>query len=222
MVTSVTDTTSTTTSSSTSSSSTSSLGDYDTFIQLLTTQLQYQDPLDPTDTSEFTSQLVQYSSLEQQMNTNDKLDELISSLNTLSLGSGVGYIGMTVEAEGNELTVEEDGTVDASWVYSLDEEASSVTLTVTDEDGTVVATQSGETASGAHAFTWDGTGSDGTQYTSGDYTLTVTAVDSSGKTLSATTTAIGKVSGVDTSTGSIVLSCGDITVDSSAITGVTS
>lgn len=220
MVTSVTDTTSTTTSSSTSSSSTSSLGDYDTFIQLLTTQLQYQDPLDPTDTSEFTSQLVQYSSLEQQMNTNDKLDELISSLNTLSLGSGVGYIGMTVEAEGNELTVEEDGTVDASWVYSLDEEASSVTLTVTDEDGNTVYETSGDTAEGRNTFTWDGTDSDGDAVDAGSYTLTVTATDSDGNEISSTTYVSGTVTGVVSSDDSTILELGDMGITTDAVTRV--
>ena len=211
-------TTSTTTTSSSSTSSSVTTA-YNTFLTLLTTQLTHQDPTNPTDASTFTSQLIGLAQIEQMESMNTQLTTLVDSVSSLMTTSGLGYLGKTV-GWSDDTAPMQDGAV--SWNYSLPSDATSVTLTVTDEDGTVVATQSGETASGAHAFTWDGTGSDGTQYTSGDYTLTVTAVDSSGKTLSATTTAIGKVSGVDTSTGSIVLSCGDITVDSSAITGVTS
>ena len=52
--------------------------DMDTFLTLLTTQLQYQDPLDPMDASEYTNQLVQYSNVEQAIQTNSKLDNLLN------------------------------------------------------------------------------------------------------------------------------------------------
>ena len=212
-ITSTTDTTTTTSSSTTSGLS----ADYDMFIQLLVAQLQYQDPLDPTDATEFTNQLVQYSNLEQQIATNDKLDEVLSSLDTFGLSSGVGYMGHTVEAQGDTISVQDDGTVDADWVYTLDSDASDVALTVTDEDGNVVWEGTGTTTSGRNTFTWDGTDSDGNQVEGGAYTLSVTATDSSGDTVEATTYVSGKVTGVTSSDGTTILELGDMGITLDAI-----
>lgn len=218
MVSSVTSATTATTSTSSTSTSTSALSNYDTFISLLCAQLQYQDPLDPADTSEFTSQLVQYSNLEQQMSTNDKLDEVINTLSSLSLSNGTGYLGHTVEAEGDEISVEDDGTVDAGWVYDLDDTAASVTLTVTDSDGNVVWSGEGETASGRHSFEWDGTDSDGNTVDGGAYTLTVSAADSSGDTVDSTTYVSGTVTAVSSVDDTAVVEMGDMAIALSAIT----
>lgn len=218
MVSSVTSATTSTTSSSSTSTSTSALSNYDTFISLLCAQLQYQDPLDPADTSEFTSQLVQYANLEQQMSTNDKLDEVINSLSSLSLSNGTGYLGRTVEAEGDEISVEDDGTVDAGWVYELDDTAASVTLTVTDSDGNVVWSGEGETASGRHSFEWDGTDSDGNTVAGGAYTLTVSATDSSGDTVDSTTYVSGTVTAVSSLDDTAVVEMGDMAIALTAIT----
>jgi flagellar basal-body rod modification protein FlgD len=204
-------TTSATTSSSSSSSSTSTADTaYNTFLSLLTTQLQNQDPLDPTDPDEFTSELIQLSGVEQQIDTNDQLSDLVSSVNALTLSSGVGYIGKSVEYSGSDATLSSGA---ADWTYTLDDTADSVTLSVTDSDGKTVYSTSGDTASGEHSFTWDGTGSDGTQYTSGDYTLTVRAVDADGNTIDSSTTAFAKVTGVDSSSGSVELRTGSTTID---------
>ncbi|MCA1908504.1 MAG: flagellar hook assembly protein FlgD [Magnetospirillum sp.] len=216
MTSAITSTTETTT--STSSSTTSGLSaDYDMFIQLLVAQLQYQDPLDPTDATEFTNQLVQYSNLEQQIATNDKLDEVLSSLDTFGLSSGVGYMGHTVEAQGDTISVQDDGTVDAEWIYSLDEAAEEVTLTVTDEDGNVVWEGTGTTNEGRNTFTWDGTDSDGNVVEGGAYTLTVTATDSSGESIDSTTFVSGKVTGVSSVDGTTVLELGDMGITLDAV-----
>lgn len=216
MVSTITSTTSTNTSSSTSSSGLSA--DYDMFIQLLVAQLKNQDPLDPTDATEFTSQLVEYSNLEQQMATNDKLDDVLSSISSLSLGTGVGYMGHTVEAQGDEISVQDDGTVDASWVYSLGSAASDVTLTISDEDGNVVWEGSGDTASGRNTFTWDGKDSDGNTVDGGAYTLAVKAADASGTSISSTTYVSGKVTGVSSVDGTTVLELGEMGITLDAIT----
>ena len=218
MVTSVTSSTSATTYSSSGTSSTTSLSDYDTFIQLLCAQLQYQDPLDPADATEFTSQLVQYSNLEQQMSTNDKLDEVINTLSTLSLANGTGYLGRTVEAEGNEISVQDDGTVDAGWVYALDGDAASVTLSIADENGNVVWTGAGETASGRHSLDWDGTDADGEPVNAGGYTLTVTATDRSGSRVDSSTYVSGTVTGVSSLGDAAAVELGDMAIALSAIT----
>lgn len=216
MTSAITSTTETTT--STSSTTTSGLSDnYDMFIQLLVAQLKYQDPLDPTDTTEFTNQLVQYSNLEQQIATNDKLDEVLSSLATFGLASGVSYMGHTVEAQGDTISVQDDGTVDADWVYYLDSGAKSVTLSVADEDGNVVWEGTGTTTSGRNTFTWDGTDSSGNVVDGGAYTLTVTATDSSGNAVNSTTYVSGKVTGVTSADGTTILELGDMGVTLDAV-----
>jgi len=220
MVTSITSASTTTTSSSTSTSTLSA--DYDMFIQLLCAQLENQDPLDPTDATEFTNQLVQYANLEQQMATNDKLDEVLSSIDLMSMSSGVGYMGHTVEAEGDTISVQDDGTVDAAWVYSLDSAATDVTLTVTDEDGNVVWEGSGDAAKGRNDFTWDGKDSDGNTVEGGAYTLTVEATDADGAAIGSTTYVSGKVTGVTSSDGTTILELGEMGITLDAITRLAS
>ena len=87
----------------TSETARKSLSDnFDQFLLLLTTQLQNQDPTDPLDTNEFTSQLVQFSSVEQAVKTNTNLEKMLSLLQTSQLDTAVGYIGKAVEAKGNK------------------------------------------------------------------------------------------------------------------------
>lgn len=199
-------TTSSTTSSSTSSSSTTSSTAYDTFLTLLTTELQNQNPLDPTDSTEFVSQLTSLAQVEQLENLNTSMTSLVSGMTSLNASTGIGYLGTTVEVDSDSAPLQ-DGQ--AQWAYTLDEAASDVTLTVTDSDGNTVYTASGDTASGKHSFTWDGTGTSGTTYDSGEYTLSVTATDKNGGTISSSIKALGKVTAVDSSSGSVVLELGD-------------
>ncbi|WP_445682450.1 flagellar hook assembly protein FlgD [Radicibacter daui] len=206
-----------TTSSSSSSSSSSATDAYNTFLTLLTTELQNQNPVDPTDTTAFTNQLIALAGVEQQLITNSSLSTITDSLSSLTASNGVGYIGKTVTLEG-DTTALQDGS--ANWSYDLDSTASDVTLTISDSDGNVVWTGSGDTSSGSHDLSWDGTGSDGTEYTSGDYTLTVSATDASGNDVDSTTYIKGKVTGVDSSSGTTELLIGDISVDMDDVIGI--
>ena len=218
MVSSVTSSTVSTSSTTSTSSSNSLSTSYEMFLTLLTTQLQTQNPLDPVDSTEFTSQLATYAQLEQQISTNEKLDTVLSSIDSLSFSSGVGYLGMTVEADSDTLAVDDGGSVDGAWKYALDSDASDVTLEIVDSDGNVVWSGSGDTASGSHDFTWDGKDSKGNAVGAGQYTLQVTATDSAGKTVDSSISITGTVTAVDSSSGSTVLEIGDTEVDLSDIT----
>lgn len=217
-ISSVSSTTSTTTTSSASSSTSSSLVEnYESFLTLLLKQLEVQDPTNPVDASEYTSQLVQLANLEQQIANGDKLDTMATAVNQMSFGYALGYMGQTVEASG-DTTALQDGS--AKWEYDLDSTAAKTTLTVTDEDGNTVFTTTGDTGSGTHEFTWDGTGSDGTKHTSGNFTLSVSATDSTGTAVTADIRMKGTVTGVDTSSGSTVLTVGGVTVALSDVQSV--
>lgn len=219
MVESTSSTSSTTYTSSTSQTASSTASDnYNMFLQLLCTQLQTQNPLDPTDSTEFVSQLTSYSQLEQAINTNDKLDEVLSAFDSLSISTGVGYIGYNVEADTDTLSLSDDGSVDATWKYSVDDSAASVTLTVVDSDGNTVWTGAGDASSGAHEFAWNGKDSDGNAVAAGDYTLKVAATDADGDDLDASISIKGKVTAVDSSDGTTVLELGDTQVEMSSVT----
>ncbi len=129
---------------------------FDLFLSLLTTQLQNQDPLDPMDTSEMTSQLVQFSSVEQTIATNTNLEQLIALTKSQTSGNAVDYIGKEVEALSTASKIANGGST--SWRYSLANPSSEVTLTVIDSSGAAVYTETMANDAGTFDFTWDGTG----------------------------------------------------------------
>ncbi len=214
-----------TTSSTSSSSGTSSTGsassldgDFSTFLTLLTAQIQNQDPTSPMDTTQWTNQLVQYSSVEQEIKSNTYLSTIASAAGN-NMSSAVNYIGKTVAATTPTATLANGS---ANWTYDLGGAASKVNLTVTDSNGTVVYSGSGDTTSGSHSFSWDGTTSSGKSLTSGDYTLAVTATDASGNNISSTVGVTGTVSSVQTdSSGNLTLQVGNTAVPMSDVTSVT-
>ena len=206
-------------SSSSSTSSTSSLSSQD-FMTLLVSELQNQNPLDPTNTTDFVNQLTSYASYQQQTTLNTNLNSLATSFNSLLTLNATNYIGHTVEAKGDTATLS-NGT--ATFGYSLTSAASDVTLTVKDSSGNTVWTGSGTTTSGKNSFTWDGTNSAGTQLTDGgQYTLSVAATDTSGNSVYGYTTVSGKVTGIDSSSGTTDLTIGSSSVKASDVIAVTS
>lgn len=178
---------------------------FDNFLLLLTTQLQNQDPLDPMDSAKFTEQLVQFSGVEQQINTNDKLDSLIAGQYFNEAAQAVGFIGKIVEAEGDQINLE-DGV--APIAYDLAGEASEVEILLTDSTGRTVRTLDGPTTAGRHDLVWDGTDDLGNPVADGNYTIQVRATDAEDTTVEATTYTIGKVTGVETVDGMLQLMVG--------------
>ena len=195
------------TSSTTTSSSQTLSADMNTFLTLLTTQLQYQDPLDPMDTAEYTNQLVQSSNFEQAIQTNKKLDNLLS-MSIYNLGvQATGYVGKTVQVLGDMMPL--DGGV-AKSTYTLSKNVQECTILVKDADGNVVYTQSGEKAAGAHDFVWDGKNSAGEQMPDGVYQIVVnTSVAQGEAAASVTTTVFGRVTGVASDSNGIYIGLGD-------------
>lgn len=203
---SITTTTSTTSSSTTSSTlaSTASAAalDFDDFLSILTTQMQNQDPLDPMDTTEYTNQLLTYAQVGQQEQTNEYLSGLSTSLTSLGVSVALSYVGSTITYDSDTAPLVDSS---ATWYYDLSEAASSVTLTITDENGDTVWTGTGEVAEGVHTLEWDGTDSDGNVVEDGNYTLSVSATDSSGSDVTVGIAASGKVTAVDSSDGDVTL-----------------
>jgi flagellar basal-body rod modification protein FlgD len=207
------------TSSTASTSATSATQAYNTFLTLLTTQLKNQDPLNPTDTTQFTSEMIQLSEVEQQLQTNSDLSGISSSLSSLTTSNGLGYLGKTVTATGSTADVQTGSG--ANWNYDLSTAASKVSLSVQNSSGATVWSGTGDTTAGSHALSWNGTDSSGDAVPTGDYTLTVSALDAAGNTVSNTTSVVGKVTGVDTSGTTPSLQIGDVSYPLTNVTGLT-
>jgi flagellar basal-body rod modification protein FlgD len=169
-----------------------SLGKED-FLRLLTVQLRAQNPLNPMDSTAFTAQLAQFSSLEQLTNINGQLTNLASSQTSLQNTMAVGLIGKRVKVVGN--TVQLNGQADL--YYSLPGDAAKVTISIYDANGSLVQQKNllGQTA-GEHSLLWDGKDKDGLTRSAGQYRFTVDAVDGNGQVLSAATLTTGTVTGV--------------------------
>jgi flagellar basal-body rod modification protein FlgD len=182
-------------SSSISSSSGSTLaGNFQTFLTLLTTQLQNQNPLDPLDTNQFTQQLVQFASVEQQLKTNDELSSLVSLQQTTQATQALGFVGKTAVVNGTTASLSNS---QATWDLNVPANGN-LTVTIANANGQNVYTGSYAVSAGNNQpFVWNGKGTDGTQWQDGQYTLTATATDSSGNSQAVTTSIQGVVSSVD-------------------------
>ncbi len=175
---------------------------FDTFLTLLTTQLQNQDPLDPTDTNEFTNQLVAFAGVEQQIRTNDNLETLSDMVASAQNTAAVNFLGREATIRGDR--GENSGT-GIGFEYSLPIPAEKVELQVLDDRGRLVYRQDGETGAGAHEFVWPGTNSVGTAQPPGIYQIRVAAEGTDGNVIPAQTFVRGLVSEVETSTSGPVL-----------------
>ena len=214
-------------SSSSSSSSSSAVSatvqsEYNTFLTLLTTELQNQDPTSPLDTNQFTSQLVAFSALEQNLQTNSLLQQLVTSQAQGQVNGALGYLGHTVQATGDSFTLDGSSSDSQTLSYSLASTAKTAVMNVINSSGTTVRQLTVDTGAGAQSETFDGNDSSGDPLPAGTYTFQVQATDATGTAVVATTYETGKVTGIDTTNGVVNLHLGSITVPASNVVQVIS
>ncbi|WP_051261762.1 flagellar hook assembly protein FlgD [Desulfovibrio inopinatus] len=161
------------------STATSSL-DKNDFLELLVTQLQYQDPLNPMDDTEFVSQLAQFSSLEQLTNMTNSIDTLTTSTVQQSVVNSLNLLGKEVRAEGDAVTKSGD---DISTVfYTLDESAANMVINVFDENGNIIRTEElTNVGAGTFEYQWDGLDWNGKKADDGTYEISIAAEDGAGE-----------------------------------------
>jgi flagellar basal-body rod modification protein FlgD len=196
----VSGTTPSTASSSSSSSLSSSTGatlagNFQTFLQLLTTQLQNQNPLDPLDTNQFTQQLVQFAQVEQQMKSNDQLSSLVSMEKSAQQTTALAYVGANVVVDGATTAVT---NASGTWSFNVTKPATA-TVVITDSTGQTAYTGTFAVNPGNQQFSWDGKGNNGTQWPDGNYTMTATAVDANKQSVGISTEVTAVVDSVDLS-----------------------
>jgi flagellar basal-body rod modification protein FlgD len=195
-----TDKTSTTTGST---SSTGLADNFQTFLTLLTTQLQNQNPLDPLDTNQFTQQLVQFAGVEQQLKSNDQLKALIALEKSSQSTNALIYVGNTVAVDGS--TQKFDGS--ATWNLKA-EKSTTAKVIITNSVGQTVYSGNFALDDKKASFVWDGKGNDGTQWPAGTYKMTATGKDSQGKDVGIATEIQGVVDSVDLTATPPLLSIG--------------
>jgi len=210
-------TTPSTTSATASSASIGSIaGNFNTFLTLLTTQLQHQDPLSPLDTNQFTQQLVQFASVEQQINMNTSLSTLISLQQTAQATAALNFIGATVVVGGNTAQL---ANGQATWNYSVASPATA-TINVSNASGQLVYSTTQAVQPGTQSFVWNGRNSVGNVMPNGLYTVSITATGANGQPVPVTTQVQGVVSGVNVSANPITLTVNGQSYPLSQITQV--
>jgi flagellar basal-body rod modification protein FlgD len=196
--------TGTATSNNTASEKTTGIADnFQTFLTLLTTQLQHQNPLDPLDTNQFTQQLVQFAGIEQQLRSNEQLKSLVEIEKSAQATQALVYVGNTVAVDGSKAQFDKSAT----WNFHS-EKNTSATITITNSAGQTAYTGSYALKEGNSSFVWDGKGNEGVQWPAGTYTLTATGKDSAGNNVAISTEVQGIVDSVDLSASPPLLSIG--------------
>lgn len=192
--------------SSTTGKSSKGLG-MDAFLQLLVTQLQYQDPLSPMDDKEFVAELAQFSSLEQLTEINSGIDGLSKLTQEQQMIGAVNFIGKTIDATGTAVSVEEGKAT--SVTFSLPEDANTCLINILDSSKNIVRTVDiGAKTAGEVEFQWDGKDYDGSAVEDGQYQVAVTATNADGDAMKVSTTMRGKVVGIQQVKGSYYLDIG--------------
>jgi flagellar basal-body rod modification protein FlgD len=192
---------------------------YQTFLSLLTTQLKNQDPLSPLDTNQFTQQLTQMTGVEQQLLSNQLLQQLVSQSQGGGLTGAVGLIGKTVSASDTSATLQNGS---ATWQFSTASAPATMNATVSDSSGNVVwAGGLAPNGAGAQSFTWNGQNQAGVQQTNGGaYTLSINAADANGATIPVSTNITGTASAVQQVNGTTMVTVNGVQVPLNSVTGV--
>lgn len=188
--------------------------DMDMFLAMLTTQMQNQDPLEPMDTSEYTQQMVQFSSVEQQIQQNDTLNNILATLSTQDMAKAANFLGTHAEfaTPVSGLTSSEP----AQWSWEADRSISTLTATIKNTAGQVIETR--QIAAGKNGeFEWDGTLSTGGNAPPGVYMLELEGADANGTAVPVGVRSVGTVDDVTLANGTVQLGVNGATMPASVL-----
>ena len=174
-------------------------GNFTDFLSLLTTQMKNQDPTSPMDANTFTSELVQFTSVAEQISTNTTLGSLLTSSLSQQLSQASNLVGQQVTFSGTTLPLQSS----AAALQFTAATPGPVTVTVSDANGNAVHTATVNAPAGPSTWTWNGTSDSGAQMPDGAYTVAVT---SNGSTVPFTAT--GTVTGAEQSNQMVQLQFG--------------
>jgi flagellar basal-body rod modification protein FlgD len=206
--------------STTASSATNPLvsltSNFSDFLNLLMTQLQNQDPTSPMDANSFTSELVEFSSVEQQINTNSNLTTLIQLTQAADVTQASAVVGKQVEVQSTQIPLQNSsGTL----VFTANT-AGPATITIQNANGGTLQQVTVNAAQGANTWTWNGTDSSGQTLPDGAYTVTVTNAAPGAAGAALPFTVVGTATGVTTANSTVNLQLGALSVPFSNVVSV--
>ena len=182
-------------------------GNYQTFLGMLMTQLQNQDPTSPMDTNQFTTELVQFSSVEQQINTNSSLTQLIQLTQSGEMLQGSAIVGHTVAAANTDMPVQ-SGTGEIQFTTAA---AEPVNISVYNTAGALMNSSTVNATAGTNTWGWNATNARGTTQPDGDYRVVVNTTNATGGTTAVPFNALGLATGVLTNGTTLELKMGSVT-----------
>jgi flagellar basal-body rod modification protein FlgD len=186
------------------------------FLKLLMTQLQNQDPSSPLDTNQFTSELVQFSSVEQQINTNTSLTQLIQLTQAGEVMQGSSMTGKRVTVSSDHVPLQNgQGTIQFTAPA-----AEPVDIAIYSDNGAKLSDQMMMATKGTNTWTWNGTTSSGSTLPDGSYKVAVTGANADGTTSALTFSVIGTATGVQNQSNGMQLQLGALSVDFSKVQAV--
>ncbi|HEY2619434.1 MAG TPA: flagellar hook assembly protein FlgD [Acetobacteraceae bacterium] len=186
------------------------------FLKLLMTQLQNQDPTSPLDTNQFTSELVQFSSVEQQIDTNTSLTQLIQLTQGSEVMQASAMTGKRVTVSSDHVPLQNgQGTIQFTAPA-----AEPVDISIYNDNGAKLSDATLMAVKGTNAWTWNGTNSAGTALPDGSYKVAVTGANADGSTSALTFSVVGTATGVQSQSNSIQLQLGALSVDFSKVQSV--
>ena len=211
----ITSATNTTAASTTSGGALSKLsGNFNDFLNLLMTQLKHQDPTTPMDSNQFTSQLVQYSGVEQQINVNSNLTKLIQATQSNTLLQSSSLVGKQVDLTSDHLALQNR----SASVHFPAAKAETVNISITSAGGNKVLETTASAKAGGNDWSWDGRDNQGHQLPDGAYKITV--VDTSGTAIPTTIT--GTVTGLQRNSGGVNVALGALNADIGSVQSISS
>lgn len=190
-------------------------GNYNDFLKLLMTQLQNQDPTSPMDTNQFTSQLVQFSSVEQQINTNSSLTQLIQLTQGGEVLQASSIVGKPVTVASDKITLQEG----KGGLQFDTGSAQPVSIGIYSDAGVKLRDAAVTTLPGHNAWTWDGRDSQGNPVPDGAY-KTIVTTQSGGAAQEVPFTVSGTATAVQKSGTTLQVALGALKVDLSAVQSV--
>lgn len=196
---------------------TSLTNNFSTFLSMLMTQLKNQDPTSPMDSNQFTSELVQFSSVEQQINTNTSLTQLIQLTQAGELMQSSAMVGKQVEVNSTDLSLQ-NGQAGIKFTSPANEP---VTISVSTDSGVKLFDTTVQGTAGSNTWTWDGKTSNGTSLPDGQYKVAVAGQNTDGTSSALSYTVLGTATGVQSpSQGTLNLQLGTLGVPFSSVVSV--
>lgn len=189
---------------------------FQTFLGMLTTQLQNQDPTSPMDSNAFTTELVQFAGVEQQISTNADLTQMVQLMQGNNVLQSSQILGKTVQATSSNLSLQNSH----AQIDFTAPSAGTVAIAVTDSNGNQVYNATLTAAQGANTWTWNGQTSTGAQEPDGSYGVTVNAVAANGSTSALPFTIQGTATAVQQQGSTVQVELGALAVNMANVTGV--